>query len=262
MKLSLSGFLFEDNYKSQSVTFSEFCEIAKSAGYDGVELRRTQVNLNTPKRERKKLLNIVRNADLSVTCLTARRLPAAGRERDDFFLHYLELCRDMECSLLKISSDTAWLREAAAKAEGYGVTLATNNHVGGMLEMVAGTRQYFVEITHPNCGLLYDSLHLYVSGEDYLGCIPEFSDITRNILVHSVRPAQPCEEANVKKDGKLWIPIVLPDEPGVQDWPAIFQTFKNLNYDGLITVIESGWIAERREYVARYCAKFIRNLWN
>ena len=216
MQLSLSGFLFEDNYTSQSAPFSGFCEVATSAGYDGVELRRTQVNPKTPTRERQALRRIVRDAGLSVTCLTARRLPTTGAERDDFFRRYLDLCRDMECRLLKIGGDTAWVREAAAKAAEYNVTLASNNHVGGMLETVTGTRQYFAEIAHPNFGLLYDALHLYVSGEDYLGCIPEFFDVTRNILVHSVRPVQSGEKASLKKDGKLWV-IALPDEPGVQD---------------------------------------------
>jgi len=260
MLLSLSGFLFEDNYTSQSVTFPEFCEIASSAGYDGVELRRTQVNLDTPKHQRKERLAIVRDAGLRVTCLTARGLPATGAEREDLFLRVLELCRDLECGLLKIGSDPAWLREAAAQAQEFGVTLASNNHVGGALETVAGTRQYLQEIAHPNFGLLYDPLHLRVAGEDYVGCIPEFVSITRNILVHSVRPAEPGELVVVDRGGQRWTPA-LPDERGVQDWPAVFETFKRLQYDGPITVIESGWPVERRIYVARRCAEVIRQLW-
>jgi len=261
MLLSLSGFLFEDNYTSQSVTFPEFCEITISAGYDGVELRRTQVNPDTPKRERRERLAVVRDAGLQITCLTARGLPATGAEREDLFLRYLELCRDLECNLLKIGSDPAWLHEAAEKAQAFGVMLASNNHVGGALETVAGTRRHLKEIAHPNFGLLYDALHLMVAGEDYLGCIPEFVPITRNILVHSVRPAQLGEHIVVDRAGQRWTPA-LPDEQGVQDWPTIFKTFKRLKYDGPITVIESGWPVERRTDVARHCAEIIRGLWS
>jgi len=261
MLLSLSGFLFEDRYTSQSVTFPEFCEIASSAGYDGVELRRTQVNPDTPKHQRKQRFAIVRDAGLRVTCLTARGLPSTGAEREDFFLRVLELCRDLECGLLKIGSDPPWLHEAAAKAQAFGVTLASNNHVGGVLETVAGTRRTLQEIVHPNFGLLYDALHLRVAGEDYLGCIPEFVQATRNILVHSVRPAQLGEHVVLDRAGQRWTPA-LPDEQGVQDWAAIFETFRRLKYDGLITVIESGWPVERRAYVARHCAEVIRRLWS
>lgn len=261
MRLSLSGFLFEDSYTSQSVTFREFCAIAKSAGYDGVELRHTQVNPDTSQRDREELLNVVRDAGLAVTCLTARYLPASGPERDDFFLRYLDLCRDVGCGLLKIGSDTPWLRTAASRAEEYDVILASNNHVGGMLETVEGTRRYFKEIAHPKFSLLYDSLHLMVTGEDYLACISEFVGITRNILIHSSRQARPGEKATLERNGKRWT-SALPNEPGVQEWAAIFKTFKDLNYDGLITVIESGWPVERREYVARHCAVVLRRLWN
>lgn len=260
MKLSLSGFLFEDNYTTQSLTFSRFCALARSAGYSGVELRRTQVNPDTPVQKCRELLDCIKDSGLSVTCLTARGLPASGGERDEFFLRYLDLCRNMGCNLMKIGADTLWLSEAAEKAEGYGVTLATNNHIGTMLETVDGTRRYFRQIGHPNFALLYDSLHLMTMGEDYLGCIPEFAGVTRNILVHSLRPARAGEKANMERNGKRWI-SALPDEPGVQDWSAIFSTFKSLNYEGLITVIESGWPVEKREYVARHCAKVLRHLW-
>jgi len=44
MKLSLSGFLFEDDYATQSLSFADFAALARDAGYSGVELRNTQVN--------------------------------------------------------------------------------------------------------------------------------------------------------------------------------------------------------------------------
>ncbi len=260
MKLSLSGFLFEDHYTSQSVDFATFCSIAQSYGYRGVELRRTQVNPDTPVCERKQLLQIAEDHGLEVTCLTARRMPQSGQERDIFFQRYLDLCRDMECLLMKIASDPAWCHEAATKAEAYGVTLASNNHVGGQLETVRGTRDFFNSVEHPNYGLLYDCLHLSVSGEDYLGCIPEFAGLTKNILIHSVRPARRSEEPSMRAHGKSWV-TALPDEEGVQDWKSVVAEFQRQGYDGLITVIESGWPTDLRETIACQCASTERELW-
>ena len=260
MQLSLSGFLFEDDYTEQSVSFTEFCAIARDAGYDGVELRRTQVNPETPGSRRAELLATADEAGLRITCLTARGLPSAGEDRERFFADYLDLCRDLRCPLLKIGGEPDWLREAAGRAERFGVTLATNNHVGGAAETVEGTRGLFAEVRHANFGLLYDSLHLYVAGEDYVGCIEEFLPVTHNILVHSVRPARAGEAAAIERGDCRWV-AALPDEPGVQDWAAVLARFRTLGYGGWVTVIESGWPRDRRERVARRTAEVMRSLW-
>ena len=242
MLLSLSGFLFEDGYKTQSVSFEQFCDIVRSAGYQGVELRRTQVNPQTPRDQRQRLLGIAEDRGLAVTCLTARGLPDSGDQREQFFDDYLQLCADMRCGLMKIAGDAPWLHHAAEKAAAFNVTLATNNHGGGPLETVEGMRRQLAQVNHCNYGLLYDSLHLYGAGEDYLGCIDEFVSHTRNILVQS--------------PGKT-----MPDDPGAQDWPAILRKFRQLGYDGLITVIENGWPVERRQFVAERCAQLLRQWW-
>jgi sugar phosphate isomerase/epimerase len=207
------------------------------------------------------MLNTVKGMGLVVTCLTARNLPSGGRERDDFFEDYLDLCNDMDCGLMKISSDPAWCREAAIRAEVRGVTLASNNHVGGQLETVNGTREFFNAVNHPNFGLLYDCMHLMVSGEDYLGCIPEFFKFTKNILIQSRRRVRAAEKGEMIPSGREWMPA-FPDDEGVQDWPNIFKRFRQQGYDGLITVIENSWPANRREEVARKCCPILREMWN
>ena len=260
MKLSLSGFLFEDNYASQSVAFGRFCELAKSAGYDGVELRDTQVNPDTPAAQRAAIRGELSANNLEVTCLIARGLPSGGTERDEFFHRYLDLCLQMECKLLKIASDAKWLRLAAERARDHGVRLAANNHVNGPLETAAGTLRFLEEVSHPNFGLLYDSMHLYINGEDYLALIPRVAGVTFNILFHSMRPAGDGETGTVPRNGLSWN-SAMPDEPGVQDWARIFRAFQSLGYHGLVTVIESGWPLQRREEIAHRCAIFIKRLW-
>jgi len=260
MQLSLSGFLFEDDYASQSMRFPDFCALAHSAGYDGVELRKTQINPDTPTAQRRQMLATIKEHGLAVTCLTARGLPEGGTERDEFLQDYLELCEALECGLLKISSDTDWMQGAAAAASKSGVVLAANNHVGGPLETIAGTRAYLGAIAHPNFGLLYDPLHLWLTGQDYAGCIREFFPATRNILVHSLRPAESDEAPDTVLGKQAWV-RALPDAPGAQDWPAIFRAYNGLGYDGLVTVIESGWPVTERVKVARHCAEVIREMW-
>ena len=259
--LALSGFLFEERYRAQSVSLARFCRIARSAGYGGVELRRTQIAPDASPARRRELLDIVRGEGLTVTCLTARGLPDRGDERDAFLDRYLELCADLDCRLLKISSDPAWLREAAKRAQAHGVALAGNNHVGTDLQTASGTRRMLAQVGHPNYGLLYDSAHLRMAGEDYVDCIPSLLPHTRNVLVHSFRHAVGAEPPFLVHDGQGWV-NALPDAAGVQDWPAILSACRRHGYDGPITVIESGWSAARRETVARHNADCIRRWWD
>lgn len=264
MFVSLSGFLFEEpddaGGKRQAISFDEFCQLASDCGYEGVELRRTQIHPGAGPAERRKVLHAVRAQGLRITCLTARGMPERGPERDAFFEQYLELCGDLEAPLLKVMSDPAWLRSAATRAEEAGVLLAANNHINGALETLEGTRQFFSAVAHPNMRLLYDPMHLFVAGEDYKRGAEEFSPVIANVLVHSVRPASDGENALFAYGGARYTPA-LPDHPAVQDWPCIFTRLRSCGYDGPVTVIESGWPAERREEVARRCAGFVHSAW-
>jgi sugar phosphate isomerase/epimerase len=258
IQIALSGFLFEDNYESQSISFDKFCRIAHVLGYDGVELRNTQINIYTPKTEREKILEVVKNNELRVTCITARNLPAALIERTDAYLRYLELCEDIECNLLKISGEIEWLRWAAEKAAERSIILGVNNHIGNPLETVIGTKNFFKQLNHPNVKLLFDPFHLMVNNENYIECIPEFIDNIINVLMQSARLASSYNKKDIITiKNKSW-EKVLPDEEGAQDWRKIFTKLKICKYKGLITVIENNWPKDKREFVAKYCIDFIR----
>lgn len=249
MTYSLSGFLFEDG-GSQSIGFPEFCRLAARLGYTGVELRRTQVFTDTAKSERRAMLDVVHGEGLEVTCFTTRRMPSAGPERDSFYLSYLELCADFECRLLKTGGEHEWMLWAADEAQEYGVTVARNNHVGTDLETVAGTREYLRSCKHSMVGLLYDSMHLNTGGEDYLQIVREFGTRIVNVLVHSVRPTDVVGESV----------HCMPDDPGAQDWRAIFVALRDAGYDGLVTVIENGWPVHERELVAQRNIEYLRGV--
>ena len=75
-------------------------------------MRRTQVTPKASEGQRREIRTIVADLGLWVTCLTARGMPTSGTARDDFFLSYLDLCRDLGCTLLKIGGEPEWDRWA------------------------------------------------------------------------------------------------------------------------------------------------------
>jgi len=263
MLLSLSGFLFEDDYRTQSLSFREFCHLARDAGYDAVDLRRTQVSPDTAESERYDVAAVLADEGLRVSMLTARGLPESGDERDRAFYAYLDLCNALGCTLLKISSDTDWLASAVERAREQSVTLATNNHINSPLETVSGTREYLERIGDTRMALLYDPQHLFVAGEDYLGCIDEFAFRIVAVLTHRVSTVRHYEsppEPRFEHGGREWY-LSRPDRSDVQDWHAIMEKFADRGVGPTVTVFENGWPADQREQIARERAAYFGRLW-
>jgi len=246
MKISLSGFLFENSNADTSVPFDKFTRLASEAGYDGVELRNSQVNLETLPSEVQKHREILEQFNLTATCITARRLPQSGPERDSAFMGRLELAKRLECRLIKINSDAGWLRGAAEKANARSITLAANNHVGCVTETTAGTVEFFAGVGHPNFRLLFDPLHLRNSNQDVVDAASRLFPLICNVLIQSPKPET--------GDRKLF-------DEGAPDWPAILSALKSKGYDGLFTIIENGWPVEKREWVACETIVRLRRLW-
>jgi sugar phosphate isomerase/epimerase len=262
MKFSLSGFLFEDDYDTLSLPFSDFCELARSAGYDMVDLRATQISPATPSNARREMRRVLDGLGLEVSQLTARNLPESGQERDDYFSAYLELCGDMACPLIKIISDTDWLQKAVAQASDVGVTLATNNHTNSPLETVDGTREYFEAIDDERMALLFDPMHLDVGNQNYLRCIDEFVGRMVTVLTYSVRRIPHsfgASKPRLTQRGQPWY-MAPPDVDGVQDWPTIIHRLIRNGYEGSVTVFENGWPTRMREQIAHDRIKFFKDL--
>jgi sugar phosphate isomerase/epimerase len=262
MRFALSGFLFEDKYDAQSVTFTEFCSLAKDAGYDSVDLRKTQLSPDSGAAERRGVRGILDDFGLDVAMLTARGLADSGPERDDLFRRYLDLCAEYQCPLLKVVSDPDWMREAVDRADEAGVTLAANNHINSPLDTVERTRAYFASVGQESLGLLYDAQHLHVAGSDYIAAIREFFPRIRAVLSHSVRssphPGAPQKPRFTYADAPWYL---APPEAGGQDWQSIFVKLKGAGYNELFIVFENGWPERDREQIARSRIRFFRELW-
>lgn len=260
MRLALSGFLFEEAYRHQSLDIDDFCALAAEAGYEGVELRRTQVNPADADERVDAVWQAVRHHGLTVTCLTTRGMPTEDPARRVFLCDYLELCRRLHCGLLKIGGDAAFLCSALDEAATAGVTLARNNHVGGPLETIDGTRAFLERIGDARFGLLFDAMHLHAAGQDPVDAAARLAARTVNVLIHSVRPAHAGESPTMQTAAGDWVRC-RPDEAGAPDWASILARLKGAGYDGWITVIESGWPEAERRDLAVHCAERLRQWW-
>ncbi len=260
LRLSLSGFLFEDHYATQSLSLEDFCHVAKTCGYAGVELRRTQVDPNLSATQRQTVKQLLEAYDLELTCLTLRTPPSKDFEKDQYLTRYLQLCVDLNCSLLKVSGTSNWLIHATELAKSYDIRLATNNHINTETETIAGTDQCLQSIKHHNFGLLFDPMHLQFADQDTVEPIARWSSRMFNALCQCYRPVKSSDEIiAIQHDGRRWTQA-RPEEPGTPPWPMIAKAMFHHGYNGWLTVIEHDWPSHQRKQVAENCARYLSNI--
>lgn len=256
IRLSLSGFLFEDDYATQSLSPEAFCSLARVCGYAGVELRQTQISPDHSPAERREIAHLLDTHSLCLTGLTARGATSPGPSRDALLERYLELCAELGCPLLKMSGPADWLADAAERAARYGVRIGTNNHVGNITETVAGTQSLLHRIDHPCFGLLFDPMHLFINGEDPIRPLATWTPRIFNVLFQVVRPARSAEQAAISHGGRHWVKC-SPDAPGSPPWTAITKALFSAGYNGWVTVIENAWPREHRVRIAADSVAFL-----
>lgn len=168
-KLALSGRIFEEDYK-KNIPLEKFVKIASDIGYQGIELRSTQVSLETPYKDVKKYAGIIKDYGLEVVCMEVRGYPLL--ENENLFINCLELAREFNCKIIKIGGESDKTRRYAEISQKYGIKIGLNNHIGtennpNYTETIERTVSYLNSINHPNFGILYDACHLFISGSEY-----------------------------------------------------------------------------------------------
>jgi sugar phosphate isomerase/epimerase len=188
-------------------------DAARTAGYDAVELRRTDFKRcfdNGMNNEQ--VLDIIRNARIPVGVLGVEYgwLFATGAESKRLFQVFRESCENakaLHCEMLmsapgpingSIKDAIRYLREAGDIAAEYGLRLAIEfNSQHDVLNRLEVLRELIVGADKPNCGYLIDAYHFARSGaggrgfEDVPGeqifCF-QYSDLSPNPVTGVRRP--------------------------------------------------------------------------
>ena len=152
----------------------------KSAGWDGVELRRIDFARAAEKGQpAADVLALVKASGLRVACVGVELgwMFADGAERQKLMQAFDESCRwavALGCQTVMSASDrgrgdlaraSANMREAGDVAASHGVKLAVEfNSQAEQLNNLDVMRGVVAKAAHPSCGLLLDTYHLQRSG--------------------------------------------------------------------------------------------------
>lgn len=162
----LSGRVFERSMTEMRIDVEAFFDFAQKAGFDGVELRYSQINPESSSGEIDHVVSLSDETGLWVEMMKARGVSLDSPADLKGFKRYLDLAGAIRCRQIQVGGeDASSIREAASLAEERGVKVGANNHIGSPLETIHGTFEFLETIDHPNYYLFLDPSHLWLNKE-------------------------------------------------------------------------------------------------
>ncbi|MBI4242819.1 MAG: sugar phosphate isomerase/epimerase [Planctomycetes bacterium] len=238
MKKVVSGFLFEKDYTHQNISIEDFFALASNFGYDGVDLRETQISPDSDEKQIEKIISLSQKYRLSVEMVTFRGYRYATDEGRDKFNTYLKLMKKIGCPLIKVGAEIPELnREMAQRAKDGGVVTATNNHSFCITETVKGTLDFIKKVNHENYGVLYDPSHLYIMdnemGNEYKRQIEALFPYIKAVICQNVYRVKTNTPGAIKgKNGSFLFSNDF--KKGDIDWEEIIPIIQEKKYSSSI----------------------------
>ncbi len=239
MKLSLSGRMFEVDYQYCELSMADFAATARDIGYQGVELRKTQVSLDTPAQEVTQIARIIEKAGLEVTCVTTRGVSLKDQENFELFKKYVRLAETLGCKLIKAGGDIPWVRRAADYAAEHGITTAGNTHIKTPFETVSSALERLRAIGRKNYRLIYDPANLFMAQEDYgAKTVEKLADFICYVTVQCPQSVPLKQEEGLFEYKGFAYKQGLPGEEGTPNFNSVFRGLHRIGYEGWVSVVE------------------------
>jgi sugar phosphate isomerase/epimerase len=167
MKLAISGRIFEQTMRENSLPTFEFIDFAKMIGCDGVGLRHSQgVRMSLSDAELNELSERLRLAGLgvcSVSTLPEVRLTDA--DALEGFKRYVDIAAALGCDTLRTQGQLECLRQAADYAAEHSVRIMKPLHIRSDTETAAEVMALIKQIARTNVGVNFDAFHATMTQE-------------------------------------------------------------------------------------------------
>ena len=256
----LSGRVFERSYAENALPLDDFFRCAASNDFTSVELRDSQVGIDSPAADIDRVNALSEELGINVELITARKAKLDDEGGYAVFKRYLALANKIKCAQIKVAgSDHGLLRRAAEAAAACGVKIGTNNHIGTPWETKAGTLAMLRKIDHPNFHCLFDPSHLWLKGETMDAAFLDalFDRISFVILQDYVVG----EGDGFSAIGGVSVRPIGLGERGVVGYPAIIRELSRRGYAGaygLVQVRDGVGIPADSKALKAHCAGVCR----
>lgn len=251
MKLSLSVRIAEAPCKTKlNVPFVELVSLAKELGYQAICMRASAGGVATPRAALESMRNIVEEAGLVVSMVTADSdVPLNNDDGPNSLRNItpsLDVATALGCDLIRVclkkADDVVHAQRAADLAGERGIRLAHQCHTTTLFEEIAPSLDWLNRIDRTNFGLIYEPANLMLCNQAYeLSALDQLKPWLMNVYIQNHR---------LDEDGPELGPVALETwcqgirrfhhiplwESGGVDVDAVMHGLNAINYDGYFTV--------------------------
>ena len=270
MRLSLSvriaeGFLSKEE---AILGFDEVASIARSAGYDALCMRASQVGIHTDSEQVNEAVQILQANNLSVSMVTGDFDVVYNNDRGPNCLRnitpYLELAQQLGAPMVRVAlkneQDIPWAQQAADEAQTVGIQLVHQCHTLSLFETVESIERTLSSIDRPNFGLIYEPANLEICGQSYgPETIAQLAPWIFNVYLQNqvLRPNGDVT-LNTWCRGPVSFDLIQIHDPGGVDFANVFAGLREIQYDGTVTVHQSARDGDSPSDSAHATAEFLR----
>lgn len=251
MKFSISARIAEGflSKRESIMSLPELADVAKSAGYDGLCMRASQIGTHTPEEEIKQAARLIKNKGMSVTMISGDFDIVYNNDDGPNCLRnitpYLDLANELGAGMIRVciktAEDIAYAQRASDEAAERGLKLVHQCHIQSLFETVDQIFNRLKEINRNNFGLIYEAANLEECRQAYgPDTIRRFGTKIFNVYLQNQR---------INKNGAVTLDtwshgtvsfdlIDIPDNGGIR-FGEVFEGLREIGYDGVITVHQS-----------------------
>jgi sugar phosphate isomerase/epimerase len=247
MKLSITVRIAEAPGSNQKTTmgFEEVVKIAKTTGYQAVDMRASQGGIQTPKEKLHEMRKVLDRYGIKVSCVTGDfDVPSNNDKAPDGLRNigpYLDVAQILGADLIRVGmkkdEDIGAAQRACDQARERKIRLAHESHQGSRFETVAGALDVLKRVNRSNFGLIYEAGNWMVTGQDYgPETIRKLKPWIMNVFVQNYRitPEGKSTVATWNK-GPVKVDLIGSWEQGGVDYPLVFRTLHDIGYKGYVT---------------------------
>jgi sugar phosphate isomerase/epimerase len=237
MKIALSGRIFEtENGIEKSI--DEFIKIASEIGYEGVELRNSQIG-NLSIDEIKRVKEIIDEYNMNVSFITCLE---EGKNYWKEFENVLKKAIELKTGLIRIIIEDIDLIKKSCQFllnNKIGIKIFEQMHTGTIFERIDDAINICREVGFSNFGLSVEPGNFVLSEQEYSEeNLKKIYPYLINVQFQNIRKAKDNEEGEIiEYKGERFIRC-LPDDPEGIDFVDFIKTLKKIGYNGWVNIIE------------------------
>ncbi len=248
MNLSLSVRVAESfhNKEKSEMTLDELISLARSAGYQAMCMRASQLGVHTPGERVKEAVEEISRGGLAVSMVTGDfAVPRNDEHGPDGLRNitpYLDLAETLGTDLIRIcmkkDEDIEWAQKASDEAAERNIRLAHQAHCASLFETVAGSERVLRAVDRANFGIIYEPANWMVAGQHYgPETIKRLAAYIFNVYVqnHRLNPDSQAMLTTWTK-GRVAVDHIGIWEAGGVDFDSVFEGLYAIRYSGYVTV--------------------------